>query len=311
MSIEISVIICTYNRDPYIYRTLEHIARNGFPADRYEIVLIDNNSTDRTASECRKFRQNCPDADFRYYLEQRQGLSFARNRGIREARGEILLFLDDDAFMQENYLLRLSRHLQNHPDAAAFGGKITPLYESGKSPAWMSKWTYSWVSALDKGKQVCLFEGRAYPIGANMGFRRSALPEEGFNTALGRKKGNLMGGEEKDIFNRMKMRNARIYYFPDLEVLHLIPEKRTTRAYIRQMALGIGKSERIRTLEISRQAYLKRLVSEGVKWAASIILCAGYTLRFSPGKGSILLYFRRYVSQGLLSARPEDKGTER
>lgn len=306
MSLEISVIICTYNRDKYIYRTLQHIACNGFPTDRYEIILVNNNSTDRTAEECRKFQHNFPDVNYHYYLENRQGLSFARNRGMQEAQGEILLFLDDDAFMQKNYLHRLTSYVDKYPDAAAFGGKISPEYENGKIPEWMSKWTYSWVSAIDKGDQVCQFEGNSYPIGANMGFRRSAIPTEGFNTALGRNKGNLMGGEEKDIFNRMKAENARIYYFPDVEVIHVIPEKRTTREYIKQMALGIGKSERLRTLKISRLNYLKRLVAEGIKWAASFILCLGYTFSGQPQKGSILIYFRWYVSQGLLLSSDTD-----
>ncbi|MDE5610745.1 MAG: glycosyltransferase [Odoribacter sp.] len=303
MPIEISVIICTYNRDKFIYRTLEHIACNGFPADSYEIILIDNNSTDQTATECRRFSDHFPEVNFHYFIETQQGLSFARNRGIQEAQGDILLFLDDDAFMQKDYLHRLSGYLKSYPDAVAFGGKITPLYESGKVPEWMSKWTYSWVSAINKGTNVCLFEGNSYPIGANMGFRRASIPQEGFNTALGRNKGNLMGGEEKDIFNRMKARNARIYYFPDIEVLHVIPEKRTTREYIKQMAWGIGKSERLRTLKISRFAYMKRLGAESIKWCASLLLYVGYSLRGTVRKGKILLYFRWFVSKGLISTK--------
>lgn len=299
MPIEISVIICTYNRDKFIYQTLEHIANNGFPADSYEIILIDNNSTDRTAAECRRFSDRFPNLNFHYFTETRQGLSFARNRGIQESQGDILLFLDDDAFMQKGYLHRLSDYLKSTPDAAAFGGKITPLYESGRVPKWMSKWTYSWVSAINKGSNVRLFEGRSYPIGANMGFRRANIPPEGFNTALGRNKGNLMGGEEKDIFNRMKVHNALIYYFPDIEVLHVIPEKRTTREYIKQMALGIGKSERLRTLNISLFAFYKRLFAETIKWSASGLLCMYYLLQFASSKGLILIYFRWHVTRGL------------
>lgn len=299
MPIEISVIICTYNRDKFIYRTLEHIAGNDFPTDNYEIILIDNNSTDRTAAECQRFSDCFPDVNFHCFTETQQGLSFARNRGIKEAQGDILLFIDDDAFMQKSYLYSLNNYLKQYPDAVAFGGRITPFYESGKIPEWMSKWTYSWVSAIDKGTNVCLFEGNSYPIGANMGFRRESIPPEGFNTALGRNKGNLMGGEEKDIFNRMKALNARIYYFPNIEVLHVIPEKRTTREYIKQMALGIGKSERIRTLNISFFFFYKRLFAEIMKWSASCLLYIYYLLLFTPSKGFILIYFRWHVTRGL------------
>lgn len=304
MNTGISIIVCTYNRDPYIYRTLEHIATNGFPTDSYEIVLVNNNSTDRTEKECRRFEADFPRVNFRYFVETRQGLSFARNRGIRESVNEVLLFLDDDAFMQENYLRNLTANVERYPEAAAFGGKITPLYESGIAPQWISKWTYSWVSAIDKGPVVCLFTGNSYPIGANMGFRRSCFQYGDFNTELGRSKGNLMGGEEKDIFNHLKAQNLKIYYFPDVEVQHVIPEKRTTQEYIRQFALGIGRSERLRTLKISRTSYLKRLFSEAVKWGASCVLCLGYALKFTPQKGTVLIYFRWYVTKGLLQKNP-------
>lgn len=298
MSVQISIIICTYNREKYIYQTLERIANNHFPRERYEIILVNNNSTDRTASECERFRKTFPDISFLYVVEINQGLSFARNRGIAESHGEILVFIDDDAFVNPDYLDNLANNLQKYP-AAAFGGKIIPEFENGQPPAWMSKWSYSWVSAIDKGNQVCLFKGHSYPIGANMGFRKTAIPPDGFNTALGRSKGNLMGGEEKDIFNRMKVFRASIYYFPDIAVKHIIPEKRTTQAYVRQLALGIGMSERIRTLKISRTAYLKRLLAEIVKWGASCVLCLGYTIRLTPCKGTILIYFRWYVTKGL------------
>lgn len=303
MSLSISVIICTYNRDQYIYRTLEKVASNDFSPENYEIILVNNNSTDRTASECKRFCQAFPQIRFRYILETNQGLSFARNRGILEARGNVLVFLDDDAFIGKDYFRQLTAYLEAYPSASAFGGKITPLYESGIPPVWMSKWSYSWVSALDKGQAVCRFTGRSYPIGANMGFLRTAIPEGGFNTALGRNKGNLMGGEEKDIFNRMKATNAEIYYFPRLEVQHVIPEKRTTPGYIRELAFGIGRSERLRTLGTSLTAYIKRLLSESLKWGATAVLWFSYLLRFTPQKGNILVFFRWYVSKGLLGLK--------
>ena len=134
-----------------------------------------------------------------------------------------------------------------------------------------------------------------------MGIKRTAVPAGGFNTALGRCKDNLMGGEEKELFNRIKARNGRIYYFPGIEVRHVIPEKRTTKTYIRQLAEGAGKSERLRTLGHSRAAYLSALFREGIKWAATLLLCIGYTLCARPGKGGMLAYFRWFVTKGLLT----------
>ncbi len=300
-ALKISIIICTYNRDRYLFDTLRHIAENDFPTTSYEIVLIDNNSTDTTPSVCQRFARTFPQVCFRYFSEPAQGLSFARNRGMREARGEWLVFLDDDAFVNPDYLHHLACRLADYPDAVAFGGKITPLYESGKEPIWMSRWSYSWVSALDMGKDVRLFTADKFPIGANMGFRKECTARYGyFNTELGRNKNNLMAGEEKDYFNRLKSKQEKIYYFPDIEVEHVIPEKRTTDTFIKQLALGIGKSERIRTLAISKYAFFKRILTEGVKWGASLLLYIGYCCRTTPQKGSKLLLFRLYVSRGLL-----------
>ena len=81
----ISVILCTYNRDKYIYNVLKSVADNDYPRDQYEIVLVNNNSTDTTESECQRFMADYPDIRFRYCVEKSQGLSYARNCGIRNA----------------------------------------------------------------------------------------------------------------------------------------------------------------------------------------------------------------------------------
>jgi glycosyltransferase involved in cell wall biosynthesis len=297
----LSIIICTYNRDKYIYSCLKSIAANDFAPENYEIVLVNNSSTDSTEAECRRFQNDFPHMDFRYFVETSQGLSYARNRGIQEAKGNIFVFLDDDAFVDKDYLRNLWENVEKYPDMAAFGGKITPLFESGRPPKWLSKWTYSWVSAIDMGKDVRLFEGAKYPIGANMGILKKTLEDVGnFNPKLGRSKKNLMGGEEKDIFNRIKSIGGKIYWFPDIKVQHAIPENRTTRSYIIRMGQGIGMSERLRTLNISRIKYLKRVFLEAIKWAASMLLFMFYLCKFQPQKGSKLLLFRWNVTKGLV-----------
>lgn len=297
-----SIIICTYNREKYLYDALKCIVENDFSTAGYEVVLVNNNSTDNTESECKRFHNDFPQVNFRYFVETNQGLSFARNRGIAEAAGTVLVFLDDDSFAGKNYLKNLSENLATYPDCCAFGGKITPLFESGEVPKWLSKWTYSWVSAINLGNKAKLFKGKTYPIGANMGIKADILSKTGnFNTKLGRSKKNLMAGEEKDIFNRIKNLGMNIYYFPDIEVQHVIPPQRTTTGYIVKMGQGVGVSERLRTLDISKAAYLKRLAEEGIKWVATIVLLIWFVIKFQPQKGAKLILFRRNVTKGLLS----------
>ena len=297
----LSIVVCTYNRDKYLYGALKCIAENGYPTDAYEIVLINNMSTDNTESECRRFQNDYPKVGFRYFVETQQGLSYARNRGIEESRGDTLLFLDDDSYIQKDYLAHLQKQLDAYPDADAFGGKIDPVFETGEAPKWLSKWNYSWVSAIDLGDKVCQFKGKAFPIGANMGIKKAMLAKTGvFNTQLGRSKKNLMGGEEKDIFERIRQQNGNIYYFPDVVVQHVIPPSRTTKDYIERLGEGVGRSERIRTLGISKWEYLKRLFSELVKWGGTIVLWLGFALRGQLEKGNILFTFRRKVTSALL-----------
>lgn len=297
----ISIIICTYNRDKFLYDALQHVAVNNFPTENYEIVLINNNSTDNTESECQRFEKNFPQINFRYFVETKQGLSHARNRGIDESRGNILVFLDDDSFVKSDYLEKLQQNLFRHPEAMAFGGKISPLFESGETPKWLCKWTYSWVSAIDKGNEVIPFEGNSYPIGANMGFRKSCIAECGnFNPELGRTKKNMMGGEEKDIFNRLKEKQMPILYFPDIQVEHVIPPQRTTTDYIIRMGEGIGMSERLRCLNIGKPALYKRYFSELIKWGASVVLWFYYLVQLRPVIGNMLVVFRWNVTKGLV-----------
>ena len=296
----ISIVVCTYNRDMFIRTALEKIAACGFPPREYEILLVDNNSSDSTASECAACAEAHPEVRYRYFLETSQGLSYARNRGIAEAEGDVIVFLDDDSFVEPDFLRRLSARLDEYPDAAAFGGRIDPIFESGKAPDWLCKWTLSWVSAIDRGPEVSLFTGGKYPIGANMGFRASTLKGiPGFDTSLGRTGKNMLGGEEKEIFGRISASGGKIYYFPDVRVGHVIPERRTTREYIVRFAQGIGYSEYVRCKRKGGAALLRRRFSELVKWCATLLLWVVYLFKGRPACGNALALFRWNVSRGL------------
>ena len=297
----ISVIICTYNRDKYIYSTLKCIVDNDFPFEEYEIVVVDNNSTDSTAAETNRLQSDYPAVNLKQIKEQAQGLSFARNRGIMEARGDILVFLDDDAFVSRDYLSKLSATMNSCPEIEAFGGRIIPTFENGITPDWLCKWTYSWVSGLEMGNVLIPFK-KKYPIGANMGFRRKVFEKCGmFNTSLGRVGRNLAGGEEKDMFNRVRSSGFGIFYIPDIPVRHIIPETRTTADYIRRLGYGVGTSEKIRCRGQGAVSYIKRIMLESVKWAASLTLWIGYSLTGRFCCGNMLIYFRWYVTKGLLA----------
>ena len=134
----ISVIICTYNRQKYIYNVLKSLAEGTMPVADYEIVLVDNNCTDDTRSEVERFQADFPGVELRYVTETNQGLSHARNRGIKESKGDILVYVDDDATVNPGYLKAYADWFQAHPETDAAGGPIIPHYESGAEPRWMT-----------------------------------------------------------------------------------------------------------------------------------------------------------------------------
>ena len=300
----LTVIICTYNREKYIYECLSRLAKDTEPKG-WEIVLVNNNSTDQTSAECERFVKDFKPTNYRYFVETKQGLSFARNRGIAEAKGEWLVFLDDDAMIESDYITNLQKHLSEHPEAGAFGGQIEPFFEDGE-PDWYSKWSMGFVSAIDRGKEVHVFPANKFPIGANMGIKREVIEKVGlFNTELGRTGNNLLAGEEKDLFNRIRAAGYDILYFPNIGVKHCIPGRRTTYEFVKRLAYGVGVSERLRTKKIGAFAYIKRFLIELVKWAGTIIIWCQYAIQGHCSKGNILVLFRYHVTRGLISSSAE------
>ena len=296
-----SFITCTYNRDKYIAQTLKAVCEQTYNPLDYEIIVVDNNSTDSTATICEAFKQKYPNHQFRYFKEMNQGLSFALNRGIKEAQGEFLIFIDDDETIIPEHLERLNNHLNNHPDAVLAGSPVVPIYEEAQ-PKWMSHFTQRLIGGyFDQGKLPKKLDAKNYPGTGHTIAKKELYEKYGYyNTELGRKGNSLIGAEDKDMFNRLKKNNIECYYFPDIPIYHHIPKEKLTDQFFDKLTYSIGRSERIRTLSISKKEYRRRLFDECIKWVASLILCIGYIITFSPLKGTRLLRFRWNVTKGLL-----------
>lgn len=296
---KLSVIICTYNRELYLGSALESIKNQSFDKNEYEIILINNKSTDNTEKISKNFAENNKDLNFRYFIEYNQGLSFARNRGIREAEGEILIFIDDDAFAFTDYLQEIYKFFSENKHIIAGGGRIYPHWES-KKPEWMSKYLITLVSAIDLGDKIKLFKNRNFPIGANMAFRKEAFEKYGdFNTNLGRVGKGMQGGEEKDIFYRIRNSGELIAYIPNAKVNHLAPDTRLSMEFIRKQAIEIGKSERIRAKSISNTELIMSYFREILKWMASFMIFFQFLISFKKEQAKMIIRFRFWVSKGL------------
>jgi len=301
--VKLSVIICTYNREKFLPESLYSIAKQSINSNKFELIIVNNNSTDSTDSIVKIFIAENINIDIKYFIEKQQGLSFARNRGINESNGDILIFLDDDAIASSSYLEEVLNFFISYNDAAAMGGKILPKFETFK-PKWASKYLMSVFSVINLGEKVKLFKNNAFPIGANMAVKKSIFNEVGnFNTDLGRRGANMEGGEEKDLFSRIRKNNGLIYYNPKPWVYHIIPENRTKLSFLKKQAYGIGYSERIRVDSPQVQQFWKRTFIELFKWAASFILFFYYLIIFQPQKSIVIIKFRWWISSGFFQKK--------
>lgn len=298
---EVSVIICTYNRADLLEKTLEQLAKQTIAPDRYEIIIIDNRSTDHTSEVVNKFLATSKELNARYVLEEKQGLSHARNRGIEEAQSEILTYIDDDVLTSTDFVEQIIEVFKRQ-DVIGIGGKIIPKYESGVKPKWMSRYLLPSVSALDMGNREKTFKGIKFPIGANMSFRKKVFATYGtFNPELGRSGKGLEGGEEKDLFFRIKKHNQKILYAPKVVLEHVIPENRVQPGFIKNLAVGVGRSEKKRLSTAPFGTRVKKWLSELVKFGATFVLFIFYAIQLKFEAAFMLVKFRIWVLTGMLA----------
>lgn len=299
---KISIVICTYNRERFLPGLFESIKSQTLDRTLYEVILVNNNSTDNTRKLCYEFMEQNPDINCRYFDETNQGLSWARNRGVKESLGEYITFADDDALLAPDFSEMACKYLDEHPNVAEVGGPILLKY-MGRVPDWENPYMNSLLGYFQPSLVGYRMErkNRKYPRGSNMTFRRTIF-EKGilFDCELGRVGRLLLGGEEKDIAYRIFDSGEAIDYEPSIVVYHLVPEERTTMDFIKRQALGTGRSERLRS-KLPGNSFFKRVVVELAKWCATIILWVKYMFQGKPAKAQALVKFRFWVSQGLLN----------
>lgn len=240
----VSVAICTYNRADRLVLALDALCRQSLPTQCFEILVIDNASTDSTKQACIPYQESL--SNLRYIYEPVQGLSKARNTAIEQAQGEYISFLDDDAIPCDLWIEELLKTFQTlKPMPVGVGGPIYPLWESGK-PEWMQEEMSFLFSILDFGNQPHWLKFPKFPFGANMSYRRDALCQvEGFNENLGRKGGSLLSCEEYLLNKTLTKQGGRFYYNPQASVEHFIPKERTTCEWVIRRSYWQGRSEAV------------------------------------------------------------------
>lgn len=260
----ISVIVCTYNRAPVLRRMLASFYAQDCLDVPHELILVNNNSTDDTAAVAAEFADR---PGFRYLVETEQGLSAARNSGMRASRGEIIACLDDDVLVSAGWLRQLAVcHAETGADVV--GGRSALVIEA-PPPPWFGPDFRRYLSEVDLGRARCdAGDGRRL-FGLNVSFRRAVLERHGgFDPRLGRSGGELLCGEERVLIARVHAEGGRIVYEPDAWVGHIIGADRLNFAYFLRLCAGTAATYAREDAAASPMVRARRLVATLFKFAA-------------------------------------------
>jgi glycosyltransferase involved in cell wall biosynthesis len=241
---KITAILCTYNRWKMLATALDSIAKQTLPESvEWEVLVVDNNSRDQTREVVEDFSRRHP-RHFRYLFEPQQGKSYALNAGIREAKGEVLAFMDDDVTVDPRWLDNLTAPLRNGEWAGSGGRTIST--QSFTPPDWLAlEGPYCMMGVIyahfDLGDEPCELD--IPPYGTNMAFRRVMFEKYGgFRADLGPRPGSEIRGEDTELGRRLMAAGEHLRYEPSAVVYHSIPEGRVTKDFFLTWWLDFGRA---------------------------------------------------------------------
>jgi glucosyl-dolichyl phosphate glucuronosyltransferase len=290
---EISIIICTYNREKILPVALNALTMQTLSPNLFEILIINNNSTDGTEEISKNFISTNPGLDIKYFVEKEKGLSAARNRGIKESSSPLVVFIDDDAEVAENYLETALDFFKSNHEISAIGGKIIPVYEDDKEPEWLSKNLWGLVTKVDYGEEVRNYPVSKYPPGCSMVFRKKVFETVGmFNTNL------YLRSEDKYIFRQLEKYHKSFLYYPKLVLKHHIDNSRVTFESVKKISLIVGTSERVRLYDAGIGKNILKVLEYVLKFFASVVIAFGFLLKLEFKKAEYIVKNRWYTLIG-------------
>jgi glycosyltransferase involved in cell wall biosynthesis len=234
-----TVIICTRDRHASLARTLESLVTAAARVtEPWELLVVDNGSTDATPDTIAGFSGRLP---IRRVDQPVAGLSNARNAGVRESRGDFVLWTDDDVLVDENWLAAYFTAFRRHPDVAVFGGRSEPVYEEPVQEWFRANQPHlqSLLAIRDEPSWVEITADRV-PYGLNYAIRGQEQRAHTYDPELGVAPGRRRGGEEVALIRAILASGQRGRWVWDATVFHLIPAARQRRAYIRQFYTANG-----------------------------------------------------------------------
>lgn len=297
---KLSIVIATYNRAESLVRCLDSVSKQSADSALWECVVVNNNSSDDTPVRFEEFKKAHPNQKFTMVDCPEQGLSHARNCGIDVSSGDYVAFVDDDETLVEDYVASV---LDFFSRDAAFvaGGPVYPVYE-GEKPSWLSGFPEKMVvNPIQLPPNKKTFPRKMIPAGGNMIFNREVFTIYGkFDTSLGRNGEQLLGGEETEMFGRIRNLGERLYYIPKAGIYHHISKDKLSLEYFDRLSYGVGVSKILRCT--SRSQKRRVLAREKAKNRKTYLLAGLYLLSGSFKKMKMTLRMRRQILKGVKDA---------
>jgi glucosyl-dolichyl phosphate glucuronosyltransferase len=242
----ISVVICTYNRAQYLPLAIQSLLCQELPAKQYEIIVVDNCSTDTTREVIKPY-----ESSLRYLFEPRPGLSYARNTGWQQARGLYVAYLDDDAIASSQWLAKiLDVFMTITPRPGCVGGKVEPIWEIAR-PDWVSDEIMAALTVVDWSKNAHVIQDLSveWLVGANMALPISFLEEiGGFVSGLDRVGKHLLSGGDIFIEKQAIEKGYTCFYHPEIEIKHHVSASRLKQGWFLRRYYWQGVSDAIMKL---------------------------------------------------------------
>lgn len=234
--VDITIAIPTYNGATRLPAVLEKLELQiGTEQINWEIIIVDNNSTDDTAKIVKNYQQNWLDnVPLKYYLETEQGAAFARKRAIQESGSVLIGFLDDDTIPALDWVEKAYGFAKEHPQAGAFGSQIHGVYEV-EPPANFNRIS-SFFAITERGDSPHLYEPhlKMLPPSAGLVVRRQVwletVPEKTFLT--GRSSQSILNSEDLEAIMYIQNAGWEIWYNSEMHLYHQIPKQRLERDYL-------------------------------------------------------------------------------
>ena len=240
-TLDISVVIGTYNRCDLLPRALASVLSQDTGTLQYEVVVVDNNSSDRTREVVATLIEG-GETRLRYVFEGKQGLAHARNAGIAASVAPIIAFTDDDVRVATNWLAEIKRAFDEHPEVDSVAGTILPRWPS-EPPAWLTREHWVGPLALQEYGPLPFHVNSERPVslaGANLAFRRSVFERiGGFAPAFSK------GGDHSDteMLIRLFRSDRQSLYVPSILVTADVQPERLRKRYHRRWSFRAGRAQ--------------------------------------------------------------------